>query len=213
MTLEHEYFFAHPPHKVSTDKMWITECMSVANWCVGYGLDPGAGMRTFSPDLVTVDVRRECNPQFIGHAESLRGLIPCAEDIDFSKLVLPAWYRGEAIEDDTFDFVFTSHLLEHLPDPRAAIREWLRVVKPGGHVCIIIPDTAYTLTQNTDATPHLHEWKARDFTVEVLGAELGEFVSWWQWRGLLDWCDGEVVWLDQACPRWSVACVIRKGGR
>lgn len=44
------------------------------------------------------------------------------------------------VEDDSFDFVFSSHCLEHLRDPYEGLRNWLRVVKPGGHLVICVPD-------------------------------------------------------------------------
>lgn len=36
--------------------------------------------------------------------------------------------------DDCFDIVMAGHILEHLPDPVAALREMVRVVRPGGLV-------------------------------------------------------------------------------
>lgn len=39
-----------------------------------------------------------------------------------------------------FDFVYSSHCLEHMLDPRAALAEWWRLVRPGGHLFFIVPD-------------------------------------------------------------------------
>lgn len=41
--------------------------------------------------------------------------------------------------DNTFDFVYASNLLHHLPDPHAAILEMHRVLKPGGKACFWDP--------------------------------------------------------------------------
>jgi SAM-dependent methyltransferase len=41
---------------------------------------------------------------------------------------------------DQFDYVFASHCLEHMHQPREAILEWWKLVKPGGHLFIIVPD-------------------------------------------------------------------------
>ncbi len=46
----------------------------------------------------------------------------------------------EGVEDESLDFVFASHCLEHLVDPRTGIENWLRIVKPGGHLVINVPD-------------------------------------------------------------------------
>ena len=41
--------------------------------------------------------------------------------------------------DNTFDIVYASNLLHHLPDPKACIREMHRVLKPGGKACFWDP--------------------------------------------------------------------------
>lgn len=40
--------------------------------------------------------------------------------------------------DDTFDLVMSAHLLEHLPDPRVALAEMVRVLKPGGRLVVSV---------------------------------------------------------------------------
>ncbi len=42
-----------------------------------------------------------------------------------------------SFEDETFDAVINRHLLWTLPDPKQAISEWKRVLKPGGRVLIL----------------------------------------------------------------------------
>jgi SAM-dependent methyltransferase len=42
--------------------------------------------------------------------------------------------------NETFDFVFSSHCLEHMKNPREAILEWWSLVKPGGHLIFLVPD-------------------------------------------------------------------------
>ncbi|OLC75068.1 MAG: hypothetical protein AUH72_20950 [Acidobacteria bacterium 13_1_40CM_4_65_8] len=39
-----------------------------------------------------------------------------------------------------YDFVFSSHTLEHMVDPYAALEEWFALVKPGGHLIVLVPD-------------------------------------------------------------------------
>lgn len=43
------------------------------------------------------------------------------------------------LEDDSQDFVLSSHVIEHFYDPIKAIKEWLRVTRPKGYVFIIAP--------------------------------------------------------------------------
>jgi SAM-dependent methyltransferase len=44
--------------------------------------------------------------------------------------------------DETFACVHSSHCLEHMNDPVAALGEWWQLVAPGGHLIIVIPDEA-----------------------------------------------------------------------
>jgi ubiquinone/menaquinone biosynthesis C-methylase UbiE len=43
--------------------------------------------------------------------------------------------------DHTFDIIYCSHVLEHIPDDRKAMRELWRVLKPGGWALIDVPIT------------------------------------------------------------------------
>ena len=177
-----EYFIGTP---ASTDTMWLHECASVAQFCVGRGLDPGAGGRTLTPDVVRLDANAT-------HRPAIRG----------SAITLP-------FADNVFDYVFTCHLLEHMRDPRAALTEWLRVVRPGGHVACIMPNTLFTQGQNTDPTPHWHEWTPRDFLVEVL-EENACPEYWFRYRNELAWVNATVVHFDEAQPHWSFGVVLEK---
>lgn len=44
------------------------------------------------------------------------------------------------VRDETFDFVYSSHCLEHLNDPKEALENWVRILKPGGHIIVTVPD-------------------------------------------------------------------------
>lgn len=46
----------------------------------------------------------------------------------------------EGVADNSFDFVHSSHCLEHLVNPFDAYKNWLRICKPGGHIITTIPD-------------------------------------------------------------------------
>lgn len=45
-----------------------------------------------------------------------------------------------SVTDDSYDFVHSSHCLEHLHDPYEAYDNWIRICKPGGHIITTIPD-------------------------------------------------------------------------
>jgi SAM-dependent methyltransferase len=43
------------------------------------------------------------------------------------------------VPDNHFDYVYSYHCLEHLNDPVTAIRNWYRILKPGGWLIIGVP--------------------------------------------------------------------------
>lgn len=44
------------------------------------------------------------------------------------------------VPDDAYDFLHSSHCLEHMEDYGVALYNWIRVVKPGGYLVITIPE-------------------------------------------------------------------------
>jgi SAM-dependent methyltransferase len=46
----------------------------------------------------------------------------------------------ESVADESFDFIFSSHCLEHLRDPARGLRNWFRVLRPHGHMVVTVPD-------------------------------------------------------------------------
>ena len=46
----------------------------------------------------------------------------------------------ESVKDNTYDFVHSSHCLEHIVDPFVGLKNWVRITKPGGYIVITIPD-------------------------------------------------------------------------
>lgn len=42
--------------------------------------------------------------------------------------------------DNSYDFVHSSHCLEHMQDPFQALENWVRICKPGGHLVLVVPD-------------------------------------------------------------------------
>jgi len=46
----------------------------------------------------------------------------------------------EGVPDNTYDFVHSSHCLEHIHDVAKALRNWIRILKPGGFLFVAVPD-------------------------------------------------------------------------
>lgn len=102
----------------------VSKCRDrLAQYCVGDGLDVGCGGRE-------TDIRfyeeNKITPTAIGIDLSRTNLQGKADDL--------YWFT-----DECMDYVFSSHLLEHLRYPWNALDEWFRVLKPGGFLVMYLP--------------------------------------------------------------------------
>jgi SAM-dependent methyltransferase len=60
------------------------------------------------------------------------------------------------IPDDSYDFLLSSHNLEHFANPIKALKEWQRVVKPGGHLVLVLPHHLRTFDRHRTPTTIEH---------------------------------------------------------
>jgi ADP-heptose:LPS heptosyltransferase/predicted SAM-dependent methyltransferase len=90
----------------------------------GRGLDLGCGTAKAFPHFIGVDNCKD-NVLFGHHIVPNLRIEDCAELSMFN--------------DGSMDFVFSSHLLEHIENTWAALHEWWRVVKPGGYLVLYLP--------------------------------------------------------------------------
>lgn len=66
--------------------------------------------------------------------------LPFADCIGFDEPDGDANHLSRYFDPVSFDLVHGSHVLEHMRNPSAALREWLTLVKPGGYVVQTVPD-------------------------------------------------------------------------
>lgn len=57
----------------------------------------------------------------------------------YAKFVIAGDIRDLKFEDNTFDVIICNHVLEHVKEDQQAMREILRVCKPGGFAILMIP--------------------------------------------------------------------------
>lgn len=85
------------------------ECPEYGSLFKGKGIDIGCGATPVRPDCDTWDKGQ-------GDATYMAGM-----------------------QDEKYDWVFSSHCLEHVERPDVALENWFRLVKPGGHLIVTIP--------------------------------------------------------------------------
>jgi len=131
----------------------------LAQFCsdAGYnGLDIGAGGDPILPHAICID--RAIDD--LGRAHTGADL-PANLIGDAAKLY---WFT-----DNSLDWVYSSHTLEDFEDTAATLAEWLRVIRPGGHLVLFLPDQA-TYVDCCSATNSLpnQAHKHADFSLEYV---------------------------------------------
>lgn len=104
----------------------------------------GSAHNFFGLDTINVDKRGEMDTVF-----KLEEMRLCG-----SALAVDVIAPGDDLpfEDSSWDFVFSSHVLEHFYRPDKALKEWYRVTKDGGYLFMIVPHKFRTFDANNPRT-------------------------------------------------------------
>jgi predicted SAM-dependent methyltransferase len=60
------------------------------------------------------------------------------------------------IENEKYDFIISSHCLEHTANPIKTLKEWNRVLVDGGYFVLVLPDKNFTFDKNRPVTSFKH---------------------------------------------------------
>jgi len=123
------------------------EFNAVIGYCKGLGVDVGCGTNRLSPEVLALDhYPHVAKPEEAGANDMV---------VDCRKL---------PFRDNVFDFVFSSHCIEDFKPEEipAVFFDWLRVVKKGGYLILLLPDmetkrangrTRYPRVEDSDGNP------------------------------------------------------------
>lgn len=131
----------------------------VAPYLRGKGLDLGAGTFKVLPHVIGVDNGHHAT---FGHQIKPDVFVDTAER-------LPIFASG------SLDFVYSSHLLEHIEDYKSALKEWWRVIKQGGKLILYLPHKDFypNCGQPGSNPDHKHDFLPTD----IIGA-MEELSGW-----------------------------------
>ena len=128
--------------------------LEVVPYMHGTVLDLGCGDTKVWPDAIGVD--------------------SCLDSVLFGTPIKPdvrvkTCEKLEMWTDASVDTVYSSHLLEHIVDYRAALAEWWRVLKPGGFLVLYLPhkDLYPNIGQPGSNPDHKHDFRPGDILTAV----------------------------------------------
>lgn len=91
-------------------------------------------------------------------------------------------------DNDTFDLIVSGQMLEHCSNPFKSVAEMQRVLKPGGHIAIIVPSSGpYHDSQDG--------WRFLKDAFRFIGEDIGGFET------VADWIDTNAP--DQRSRKWQ----------
>jgi SAM-dependent methyltransferase len=133
------------------------------------------------------EYRGSLYPEYLKHGNACRFIAPTALefctgrglDVGAGHWPLPGAQAvelrdgGDAMNlpEGEFDYVFSSHCLEHLPDPVAALEHWKTRIKPGGVLFLYLPHPDMRYWRPQHCRKHRHMFWPKD-TAEML-SDLG----------------------------------------
>lgn len=128
----------------------------LVEYTAGRGLDLGCGMFKTFPHFIGVDN---------GHHWGKQGV----------DVMVDTCERLDIFANNSMDFVFSSHLLEHITDYKAALAEWWRVIKTGGYLILYLPHKDYypNIGQEGANPDHKHDF----LPVDIISA-MTEINGW-----------------------------------
>jgi ADP-heptose:LPS heptosyltransferase/predicted SAM-dependent methyltransferase len=126
----------------------------VVRYTRGRGLDLGCGPHKAFPHFIGVDNLKDV--QLFGIRMKPDFVVPDCADLSL-------------FATGSMDFVFSSHMLEHIEDHVAALREMWRVLKVGGHLVLYLPHRdLYPRIGQPGANPdHKHDFHPDDIVTQM----------------------------------------------
>lgn len=143
--------FQHPSETAKVRK-WVLP------YCIGKGCDIGFG----GDKVKKIDCDGIDYPQPYAHAGKDKVDIPC--DVISGDIPVP---------DNTYDYVYSSHLIEDVPDTAQVLQKFIRILKSGGNLILVFPNQEkYEAICNKIGQPlnpyHVHKEMGLEFMQQQL---------------------------------------------
>lgn len=120
--------------------------------------------------------------------EEWRRLYAADAKIDVDERLWEHYRVGEAsdlgVEDESLDFIFSSHVFEHLANPLGHLEIWARKLRPGGRIVAVIPD--YVGSKDYACAPSPLEMLIAEYDAGSLEPSRDHYARFAAARGIAD---------------------------
>lgn len=130
----------------------------VINYCVGLGCDIGfGGDKIVKQNCIGIDYKTP-------YANTGKDKVDISCDVMHERI---------PVNDNHFDYVYSSHLIEDFTDTKVALEEFIRVLKSNGSLILVFPDQqVYEETCSKTGQPinqhHVHKEMGLNFMLQKM---------------------------------------------
>jgi SAM-dependent methyltransferase len=124
-------------HHVKKRKQWVEKALT--EWAARRGSEPVVGLDLGCGDGANLHWLQSYFSRLYGSDYNLLRLLRAVK-LGINAQLFMADVCNYPSEDNCFDVIYFNHVLEHIPDDLAALREVRRILKPGGLVILGVPN-------------------------------------------------------------------------
>lgn len=164
--------------RIGRNNPYVTREDLARRYLSGAGIEIGPGMRPlrlphgvrvrYVDNLDQETLRARAGGDFLGRGIDLNA-IPATDIIDDAETLA-------TVADDSVDFVVANHVLEHIEDPIAGLKSFVRVLRAAGIIFLTLPDARHSFDYLRERTSVEH--LLRDHVDGPAGSREAHYAEW-----------------------------------
>lgn len=125
------------------------------------GIEVGGPSKIFNDIIKIYGIAKQVDGVNFSSDTIWQGKIKAGSPYTYEEQQLGTQFINDAtdlntVADDKYDFLASSHCLEHVANPIKALVEWKRVIKKGGFMILVLPNPEFTFDHKRKLTDFEH---------------------------------------------------------
>lgn len=138
------------------------------DWMPGSFVEMGAGTGHMTQLFLQRGYHGVCHDLGEDSRNIMRANLACAGD------AIKVVDDIATLPEDSFDYLFAFEVLEHIEADSTVLRQWVRILKPGGHVLISVPAHARKYGRSDELVGHVRRYERAQLYQLLTDAGIGE---------------------------------------